>query len=263
VKIKYWIPLFLLSAFFSACDNRPFHVLSDKKMEDVLYDMYIAQAEMDNNHGVFSDSARRHDLLNAVFRKHKITQADFDSSLIWYSDNLEQYIKVNEKITQRYSKMTEDLKTQQIENPEMLIVEESGIRYPVKNQTFFLQKTDLLQNVYTFQADTTLHEYNGVYDLRFTVLGLPSEIKPVITFCVQCQDTTIVRRDSIRGNGFFTMSVPVFFSKPVNRLYGSIYFPEIDPDMKLFISRFTLFRKNQNKISENKKAPDFSGAFPR
>jgi hypothetical protein len=245
VKIKYWIPLFFLSAFFQACDNRPFHVLSGKKMEAVLFDMYIAQAEIDNNRNVFSDSARKQDLLNAVFRKHKITQADFDSSLLWYSDNLEQYAKINEKIIQRYTEMTEDLKTQQLENPEMLIVEEPGIRYPVENQTFFLRKTDIPQNVYVFQADTTLHEYNGVYDLQFNVSGLPPEIRPTVAFCVQCRDTTIVRRDSIRGNGFFTMSVHAFSAKQVNRLYGSIYFPKTNADMTLFISLFTISKKLQ------------------
>lgn len=243
MKIKYWIPLFFLSAAFLACDNRPFRVLSGKKMEAVLFDMYIAQAETDNNRDVFSDSARKHDLLNAVFRKHKITQADFDSSLIWYSDNLEQYVKVNEKIIQRYAKMTEDLKTQQIENPEMQIAEETGAGYPVKNRTFFLRKTDLPRHVYVFQADTTLHEYNGVYDLRFSILGLPPEIRPTVTFCVQCRDTVIVKRDSIRENGFFTMSVRIFSPKQVNRLYGSIYFPEINSDMTLFVNRFTLSRK--------------------
>jgi hypothetical protein len=251
VKIKYLIPLFFLSAFFTACDNRPFHVLSDKKLEAVLFDMYIAQAEMDNNRSVFSDSVRKHDLLNAVLRKHNITQADFDSSLVWYSDNLEQYIKVNEKISARYAKMTEDLKTRQTENPEMLIAEESAIRYPVKNRFFFLQKTDLPQNIYTFQADTTLHEYNGVYNLRFNVLGLPSEIRPVVTFCVQCQDTTIVQRDSIRGNGFFTMSIQVFSTQQVNSLYGSIYFPQTNSDMTLFISRFTISQKAKDAKAFN------------
>ncbi|MDR2691280.1 MAG: DUF4296 domain-containing protein [Dysgonamonadaceae bacterium] len=243
MKIKYWIPLFFLSAFCFACDNRPSRVLSGKKMESLLFDMYIAQAEIDNNHNVFSDSARKHDLLNAVFRKHGITQADFDSSLVWYSDNLEQYVKVNEKIIRRCAEMAEDLKTRQIENPEMLIAEETGVVYPVKNRTFFLRKTDLPQRVYTFQADTVLHEYNGAYDLRFCVLGLPPEIRPAVTFCVQCGDTAIVKRDSVRGNGFFTVSVSVLSAKPVSRLYGSIYFPEIDSDITLFFNHFTLSRK--------------------
>jgi hypothetical protein len=244
VKIKQLIPLFFLSAFFTACDNRPFHVLSDKKMEAVLFDVYIAQVEMNNNHTVFSDSARKADLLNTIFQKHKINKADFDSSLVWYSDNLDKYIKVNEKIVKRYTKMADDLKAEQAGNLDMLIPEEPGIPYPVNNKTFFLQKENLPQNVYTFEADTTLHEYNGVYDLRFNVLGLPSKIRPVVTFCVQCPDTTIVRRDSIKGNGFFTMSVQSFPGKPVNRLYGSIYFPETNSDMMLFISRFSLSKKS-------------------
>ena len=246
MKIKPLIPLFFLSAFFTACGNRPSHVLSDKKMEAVLFDVYIAQAEIDNNHAAFSDSARKADLLNTVFQKHKINKANFDSSLAWYSDNLEKYIKVNENIRKRYAKMVEDLRAEQTGNLEEF-TEKPGIPYPVNNTTFFLRKENLPQNVYTFKADTSLSEYNGIYDLRFNVLGLPSKIRPAVTFCVQCGDTTIVRRDSIRGNGFFTMSVPAFPGKQVTRLYGSIYFPETGSDMTLFINRFSLSKKSAGK----------------
>jgi hypothetical protein len=223
-------------------------------MEAVLFDAYIVQAEIDNHRTVFSDSTKKADLLNAVFQKHKINKADFDSSLVWYSYNLDKYVKINENIMKRYANMTEDLKARQVENPEMLLAEKQGIRYPVNRKAFFLQKADLLQNVYAFEADTTLQESGGSYNLWFNMLGLSSTIHPVVTFCVQCQDTTIVQRDSIRGNGFFTMAVHVFSAKKVTRLYGSIYFPETYSDMMLFINRFT--------ISQNKKAPDFSGAFP-
>ena len=240
MKIKYLIPLFFLSAFFTACDNRPFHVLSDKKMEAVLYDVYIAQTIMDNNRALFSDSARKADLLNAVLQKHKIDKAVFDSSLVWYSDNLDKYIKVNEKVMERYTKMTEKLRTQQTENPEMQIAEVPSIHYPVNNTAFFLRKVNLPQNVYTFRADTTLKESGGVYNLRFNVLGLPAKIRPVVTFCVQGQDTTIVRRDSLRGNGFFTMTIGAYPVKQVNRIYGSIHFSETRSDMTLFINRFSI-----------------------
>ena len=241
MKIKYLIPLFFLSAFFTACDNRPFHVLSDKKMEAVLFDVYIAQTIIDNNRTMFSDSARKADLLNAVLRKHKIDKVAFDSSLVWYSDNLDKYIKVNEKVMARYEKMTEDLKTQQAENPEMLIPETPAFKYPVDSEAFFLRKADLPQNVYTFAADTVLQEFGGVYNLRFNVLGLPAGIHhPVVTFCVQGQDTTIVRRDSIRENGFFAMSIGAYPVKHVSRLYGSVRFSQTFPDMTIFINRFTI-----------------------
>ncbi|GHU80391.1 hypothetical protein FACS1894145_6730 [Bacteroidia bacterium] len=212
-------------------------------MEAVLFDVYIAQTEMENNREVFPDSARKADLLNAILQRHQINKADFDSSLVWYSDNLSKYIKVNEKIMARYVKMTEDLRNEESKNPEMLLAEESGSSYPVNNRVFFLSKENLPQNVYVFKADTALQEFGGTYNLRFNVLGLPSKSRPAVTFCIQCQDTTIVRRDSIRGNGFFTMTVGVPPMKKVNRLYGSIYFPETSSDMTLFINRFRISKK--------------------
>ena len=241
MKVKYLIPLFFLSAFFTACDNRPFLVLSDKKMEAVLSDVYIAQTIMDNNRTMFSDSTRRADLLNAVFQKHNIDKATFDSSLVWYSGNLDKYIKVNEKVMENYVKMTEDLKTKQAENPEMQIPEIPVFQYPVNKAAFFLRKEYLPQNVYTFNADTVLQESGGVYNLRFNVLGLSFGIHhPVVTFCVQGSDTTIVRRDSIRGNGFFTLSIGAYPVKQVNRLYGSIRFSQAPSGMAIFINRFTI-----------------------
>jgi len=245
VKIKYLIPLFFLSAFFTACDNRPTYVLSDKKMEAVLFDVYIAQTIIDNNRTTFSDSARKADLLNTVLQKHKIDKAVFDSSLVWYSDNLDKYIKVNEKIMERYGKMNENLKAEQAESSKLLLSEEpdSALRYPVNNQAFFLRKTDFSQNVYTFSADTVLQKSGGTYNLRFNVLGLPVQFRPVVTFCVQGPDTTVVRRDTIQGNGLFTLSVSVYPVRQVNHLYGSIHFPETRSDMTLFINRFIISKK--------------------
>jgi hypothetical protein len=198
---------------------------------------------MENNHATFSDSARKADLLNSIFQKHKIDKAVFDSSLVWYSNNLDKYIKVNEKIMGRYDKMADDLKPKQIETLEVHIPEEPAIQYPVSNKAFFLRKPDLPQNVFSFRADTVLQESGGTYNLRFNVFGLPSQIRPVVTFCVQGQDTTIVRRDSIRGNGYFTMTVGVYPIKQINRIYGSIHFPETSSDMTLFINRFNIAKQ--------------------
>ena len=210
-----------------------------------MCDIYIAQTIIDNNRTMFYDSARKADLLNTVLQKNKVNKAVFDSSLVWYSDNLEKYIKVNERVMRRYDRMTETLKTEQAENAKNKLPEEPepAVRYPVKDKAFFLKKTDLPQNVYLFRADTVFQEYGGTYNLRFNVMGLPTEIRPAVTFYLQGPDTTIVRGDSIRGNGFFTLTVGVFPARKIDQLYGSIHFPETSTDMTLFINRFGISKK--------------------
>ena len=96
-----------------ACTNRPFHVLPEKKMEDILFDLYIAETEIKENTILYNDSLKR-ELLQSVFKKHKISEQKFDTSLVWYNAHLEKYMKINDKLTERYTVL---INTLQAETP--------------------------------------------------------------------------------------------------------------------------------------------------
>jgi len=95
--------VYLCLSMFLACTIKPANVLSDKKMENVLFDLYMAEAGMSDNPGIFyNDSAKKQDLLQSVFKKHKTSQAKFDTSLVWYNANLKNYLKINTLVEERY-----------------------------------------------------------------------------------------------------------------------------------------------------------------
>jgi len=103
--VYFFVGIVLLS-----CTDKPNYVLSDKKMANVLYDLYIAEAGMQENAAVFrNDSEKKQDLLQSVFKKHKISQARFDTSLVWYNANLDRYLKVNTQVTERYDYLIDKL----------------------------------------------------------------------------------------------------------------------------------------------------------
>ena len=105
--------VYLCLSMFLACTTKPVYVLSDKKMENVLFDLYIAEVEINENSGIFyNDSAKKQDLLQSVFKKHKISQARFDTSLVWYNANLKRYLKVNDQVTGRYNRWIDNLEAQ-------------------------------------------------------------------------------------------------------------------------------------------------------
>jgi hypothetical protein len=95
----------------TACNQeRPSYVLSDSRMENVLYDLNLVENAINDNYAVFAgDSARRQQLLDYVFEKHKITEQTFDTSLVWYNAHLDKYLKINEKVEKRYAKVLADL----------------------------------------------------------------------------------------------------------------------------------------------------------
>lgn len=91
---------FVLWSFLLACKpGTPSGVLSQSDMEEVLYDYHLAQsaAELDR-----SDVDRARYLnVQSVFQKHGITEAEFDSSMVWYAAHSEILRNMYERIVLR------------------------------------------------------------------------------------------------------------------------------------------------------------------
>ena len=214
-------------------------------MEKVLYDIYLAEAEISTNYAIFSsDSARKQELLNSVLKKHKITEAVLDTSLAWYSGHLDKYFKINEKLSKRYTEEVEKLRRQQEEAAEVANLNRNTttnvLVLPVEKERFLLRPSDLSSNAYTFKADTILNQYGGAYQLQLNIWGLSASLRPVVTLCVQCRDTAFVKRDTINQNGLFVSSIDIHQRKQAQKLYGSIHFPNVYSGMTVFIQNFAL-----------------------
>ena len=126
--IGFLLGLFLLTA---CSQERPSYVLSDRRMEDVLYDLNLVENAINDNYAVFSgDSARRQQLLDYVFQKHKITEQTFDTSLVWYNAHLDKYMKINENVDKRYAKVLADLLAEDAKIKRETVLSSVGIKLP-------------------------------------------------------------------------------------------------------------------------------------
>lgn len=91
----------LLVMLVMACKpSLPSGVLSSDEMEDVLYDMHVAQAIYNNREGV-SDNADIYALRASVLKKHNIEQADWDSSFAYYSRNAKELYNIYNSLAER------------------------------------------------------------------------------------------------------------------------------------------------------------------
>lgn len=95
-----WCSVVLLAFSLTACKvKRPETVLPDAKMENVLYDYHIAKAM--GEEVPYNESYKRVLYIESVFKKYGITQADFDSSMVWFARNPEVLTKIYEKVNVR------------------------------------------------------------------------------------------------------------------------------------------------------------------
>ena len=88
---------FIIILLLGACSRRPGYVMSEKKMVDVLVDIQLAQAIYIRNNQFYSND-KKDALIEGILKKHKITQAELDSSLVWYADNIAYYETINDSV---------------------------------------------------------------------------------------------------------------------------------------------------------------------
>lgn len=80
---------------------RPRGILSNKDMRDVLYDLHRVDGALQTagyNYGHTQEVAAYY---KSVLDKHGVTQAQFDSSLVWFTDNPQIFNKIYPKVIDR------------------------------------------------------------------------------------------------------------------------------------------------------------------
>jgi hypothetical protein len=233
--------LVLTAILLSACSNRPSYVLSDKKMENILFDLYIAEAEIKENTSVFlNDSLRKQQMLHSVFEKHRVSEQAFDTSLVWYNANLDKYFKVIEKVTERYTILIEDLKKEKDKLIAELTVRDTVFLY---TSPIFALQSAWRENIHAFETDTSHLSAFKEYNVEFWAMGIRDSVPaPVLTFCIRCKDTTFVYRDTLIHNGLFSNQYTLPLKNTAKSVFGSLYLPP-ENENPVLIGNFTVYRQ--------------------
>lgn len=93
------LPVLMVLMVAMGCKpRRPSDIISPEKMEDIMVDYHMAQGMAENSDD--RDKAR-YLYIQAVFSKHGVTEAEFDSSLVYYCGRSEQMKKIYERVLER------------------------------------------------------------------------------------------------------------------------------------------------------------------
>lgn len=159
----------------TACDvKRPREVLDEARMEAVLYDYHIAKVMAEEV--PYEQAHRRPFYRQGVFVKHGISEAQFDSSMVWYTRHTDLLAKIYERLTKRF-KQANDVVNDLIALRDMPTEEiPSGDSVKV----WHLRRPQLLAAVplssrisFELTADTTFHERDSLcFQLDYRYHGL-------------------------------------------------------------------------------------------
>ncbi len=78
----------------TSCTKRPRSVLSERQMREVLIDLHRADGTLQTVGSIIDNNKQVSAYYKSILDKHGITQAQFDSSLVWYTDNPNIFDKI-------------------------------------------------------------------------------------------------------------------------------------------------------------------------
>lgn len=156
--MKYFYLLALSAVLFSCSPSRPSYVLSEDEMEDILVDYHLALAMAELQPGDLQEN--RYVLTQSALRKHGVTEAELDTSLIYWCSHSENFVEVCERVSERLAFMAESQGVERQERNTFSYFATEGDTANVWNlREGVVLIPNVVDNIYSFtiDADTTYH----------------------------------------------------------------------------------------------------------
>lgn len=93
----YYILLFAI-IITAGCTVRPSEILSAGDMRKILSDLHKAESIANAANFTYQEKDKEEFCYQFVLEKHQITQAEFDSSLVWYTNNPSMFERIYERV---------------------------------------------------------------------------------------------------------------------------------------------------------------------
>lgn len=228
-----------------ACSKAPRGVLSERKMKEVLIDMNLAEAMVSSNYREYNSTGKKEALYKSVFDKHAITQAEYDSSLVWYGKNLDIYMQVCDGVLAELNKRKKALGDIQPDAAPTTNQDSVNIWNRFDYLTFYPKAP--YNGVYFDFAPKGGYQAGSTFVLAMEVWGLNNKMTqaPEVRLSVEQADTTFTSMRYITHDGLNELMVKSRPIKKISRVYGYIRLKHSeDVFYKIYIDSIRLMKYN-------------------
>lgn len=259
IRLFPWMGVVALLMGLTACKvKRPDIVLTDEKMEEVLYDFHIVKAMGDEL--PYNENYKKSLYMEAVYRKHGITQAVFDSSMVWYARYPDALAKVYENVTKRLKRKRDQLNYLIALRGNGPVESLPGDSVDVWLWQRIYQLTGMpLENklVFTLPSDPHFEERDTLkWNVRFRFIGDVSDslfIPPLMFMQVCYERDTLSAMASLIASSLETLTLFADTAGSIKSVNGFIYYPEQcgGRDVPLLIDSISLMRYHADSIPDS------------
>jgi len=239
-------------SLLSACGKKvPDDIIQPDAMESLLYDYHLASTMSTSL--PYNETYKKEAYFDYVFQKHNVTEAEFDSSMVWYTRHAEELAAIYHSLQERLEREEKQMKEQVAKRDNQIDVSMSGDTVDVwQDRTMYWLSASSLTNKLTFdlKTDTTFRPRDAMAleaDFHFIPSkGVSGKAVMALNFyfdndSVQGQTHLVTRpgkqRLYLRPDSAFA----------IQSISGFIYYTDDNhPDATLLISDIRLTRYHQD-----------------
>lgn len=156
-SIYLWVSVGMSALLVSGCGKKyPDDILQPAQMEELLHDYHLASSM--TNELPYSENYKKQAYLNYVFKKHNITEAQFDSSMVWYARHTEELAKIYDNLNKRFDRESKSVASQVAKRDNQTFVSLSGDTVNIwqDRPVYWLTASPVTNRMtFDFKADTT------------------------------------------------------------------------------------------------------------
>ena len=213
--------VFLLFLFIAACSRVPKGIIHERKMQQIVTDMHLVEALINADYYTYQSIEAKKALYQSVFDKHRVTEALYDSSLIWYGKHLDIYMQVYNMALNEVNKRIDAIGP--IEPEKVYIPNKDSVdiwsigRY----HEFF---PTAISNVIMFTIlESEEYSSGSIFVLGMNVWGLATLSSPIeVHLRAEQRDTTVVVKNAITTDGYHEIILRSAPTQRIRQVFGYI-----------------------------------------
>lgn len=245
------IAVFALSIITGCKPSIPKGIISPGDMEDILYDYHLSktmtsQLPTDDGTREYKEAL----LMHAMLKKHGVTEAEFDTSLVYYYSHADKFAKIYREVTKRLNEDAMELGASVGELDKITSYSLTGDTANIWNDAtsiFLIPRPAYNRVSYEIKADTAFHKGDSFQFNMMASYLYKSGMKDALVHIAIRYDNDSISTHYVHctASGLTTLRIPANAEQKVKDVRTFIYLtPSNDDDTNnlLFINRIQLFR---------------------
>lgn len=249
--IKCVLLLFAM-AVIAGCNNLPDGVLNKKEMASLLVDIHKGESVVDMQRGIYRNDSMRKVVKQSILLKHGVTQAQLDTSFVYYGNHIEDYLEIYDEVIKQLEEQLTTAKGNKVNTP--VFAEGDSVNIWQLSPVYKLSSADELNNIiFNIEKDDTWKNGDN-YMLKFKVVNSRQQqpkIKAVMY--ARYDDGRVELRPSPSlSNGWLKLRLVTDSTQMPQSVFGSISYT-LEKGETVYLDSISLVRTRNRKDTYNER----------